>query len=438
MSLKERIKERDEQLDLLSCFIQKDTQLAPRSTLVYGNESTGKSYTVKGYLDNLEVKYSWIQCDECIAIRILLKRVILAIQVDSGLRSKGEAVVDVDATKSFDGFISQLQDFITTENYNEQHYIVLDRADRFIEEGEDIYSKFIKLHEVSRIANISIIFITSTQPRRLITSSIPTIFFENYDSEQIIRILGETPKCSFSSRLKISDADTSVFWKNYVGVIVESYFPYTTNITILRRIAIRLWSKFTEEIENGNFKISDFLSLYRQNVGLLSSNYAFETSLKNESTQKEEQGIQVLNSNFPLISKYIIIAGYLASFNDPKYDWVFFSKLKDFHKKKQYFRTSKASATRLNSRLLEPSPFDLERLLAISHAIYSLENAKRLPSNLDIATQIANLSSLKILLKSANNDYISAKTKWKINVNFQYVKKLADDLNFPIENYLAE
>lgn len=436
MSIKQSIKERDEQLDLLSAFAQKESSLSVNSILVYGNESSGKSYTVKSYLDFHKIKHSWIQCDECISFKILLQRILKAIQVDSGKVPSEEVLIDPNTISSFDSFISELQDFFTTKQYTDQHYIVLDRADLIIEEGEDIFAKFVKLHEATRVPNLTIIFITSTQPRKLITTALPTIFFGNYNSTQITRILEKKPLCGFSPGLNIPPASINRFWQNYIGIIVESYFPYTTNINVLRRIATKLWGKFTEEIERGKLQTSEFLALYRLNVGLLSSNYAFETSLKNEEDEASE--LQTISSGFPIISKYIIIAGYLASFNESKYDWVFFSKLKDFHKKKQHFRQSKYAATKLNSRLLEPSPFDLERLMAILNAIYSLENAKKLPSNLDITTQISNLSSLKILLKSSNVDYISAKTRWKINVNFSYVKAIADDINFPLENYLAE
>lgn len=438
MSVGPIVQERDEQLSLLSAFIRNGDYSTPKSSLIYGSPATGKSHTVKQYLEQSNIKYSWIQCDECVSFRMLLKRILRAIQIDSGIIPLEEVSVEFDSTVTFDNFIAAIQDFVTTENYETLHYIVLDRADRFQEEGEDLFAKFVKMHEISRVMNFSIIFITSTQPRRLITAAIPTIFFENYDNEQITKILGSQPECGFSKHLQISADETQRFWRNYVAIIVESYFPYTTNISVLRRIAVKLWKTFTKDIENGNLGTHDFLTLYRQNVNLLSSNYAFETSLEKETTNNDNPEVQEMNSSFPVFSKYIILAGYLASFNDPKYDWVFFSRLKDFHKKKQHFRTSKYTATKLNSRLLEPSPFELERLLAITHAIYTLENAKPLPSNLDLFSQIANLSSLKIILKSHNTDFISAKTKWKINVNFPYVKSLADDLNFPIENYLAE
>lgn len=438
MLLTDTIKQRNEQLDLLSAFVHKDPLFSPRSMLIYGNESAGKSYTVKGYLDYHTIKYSWIQCDECIAFKILLKRILQAVQVDSGLRQKDEVILDSDSYSSFDGFIAELQEVFSTEDSKEQHYIVLDRADMLNEEGEDLFGKFVKFHEASYIQNISIIFITCTQPRKLITAALPTIFFEAYDSTQITRILEEKPLCKFSRQISLPPAANKRFWENYVGIIVESYFSYTTNINVLRRIALKLWSRFTEVVENGNLQASEFLAIYRQNIGLLSSDYAFETSLKSTSTGNKNVERDIYNTSFPIMSKYIIIASYLASFNESKYDWVFFSKLKDFHKKKQHFRQSKLSATRLNSRLLEPSPFDLERLLAILHSIYTLENTKPLPSNLDINTQIANLSSLKILLKSSNIDYISAKTRWKVNVNFSYVKAIAEDLEFPLETYLAE
>ncbi|CCH42152.1 Origin recognition complex subunit 5 [Wickerhamomyces ciferrii] len=463
MSIRTLVKERDEQLDLLLAFIRPTTLESFSSLLIYGNPSTGKSYTTKKYMEHAQINNIWIQCDDCVSIKVILKRILQKVQLLVTEDLGDDFIINRNDTLTFDNFLSTLSEIFTVGVVKGHHYIVLDRADELMDDEADLFRQFTRLSEVSRIPNLSVIFITSIKPREIITFGLPMIYFENYDNEQISRILSADPICKFSDELGINEFELRSFWSNYINIIVESFFPYTTNLNVLKRISIKLWDKFTKEIENGNLKTNEFLALYRANLSLLSSDYAFESELKDENEEEQEEDENENEtekkedeendkdedrkspkqndnneSGFSITTKYLIIAGYLASFNDSKYDWVFFSKLKGFHKKKQIFRSSKNSSMKLSSRLLEPSSFELERLLAITHALYKLENSKPLISNLDLSTQISNLSTLKILIKSKNNDFINPKTKWKINVNFQYVKNLSDELNFPLENYLAE
>jgi origin recognition complex subunit 5 len=414
---------------LLDAFITTDSNIAPKTLLLHGPPATGKSLSLLEKLKKSQVKYSWIRCDQCVTPKIMWKKIVQKVQVDSGKVSSTDLKYDALATGSFQAFLKQLQNFCQDQEYNELHYLVLDRADQIMEDGEDLFANFVKIQEVSGIENLSVIFVVNNLPSSLITISVPSIFFENYCLRDVIQILSKEPACHFSENLMVDDRVEQDFWNQYVKLIVEAYHSYTVNVMKLKNILMKLWQKFVEPIEKGELKTNEFLTLYRRNFKLIGSEYAVSSSLIDDIEQDNQF------SHMPILSKYLLIAAYLASFNNPKHDWTLFATLKDVHKKKSLNRPPKTF--KVNSRLLEPNGFDLERMFAITHALYAVDGIK-LHADVDLMTQVANLSSMKLLLKSNNVDYISAKTKWKVNCSFEFIQGLAADLTFSIENYLIE
>jgi origin recognition complex subunit 5 len=89
--------------------------------------------------------------------------------------------------------------------------------------------------------------------------------------------------------------------------------------------------------------------------------------------------------------------------------------------------------------LLAPSQFTLDRVLAILHAILPHD----LRTTIDMYTQIATLTGLKLLIKSAglgSGDPLEPGTKWKVGnaVRWEYVQSLARSLKFDLLDYVAE
>jgi origin recognition complex subunit 5 len=142
-----------------------------------------------------------------------------------------------------------------------------------------------------------------------------------------------------------------------------------------------------------------------------------------------------------------LIAAYLASYNPARTDQTFFTKL---HEKKKRRRkanntgTTKSTATskhrKIQRKLLGPQPFNLERLLAIFHAIV-LDKAPA--GSGDVLTQIATLASLRMLVRAASggtrdgfDDGVGA--KWRVNVGWEYVCAIAKKVEFEIEDFVAE
>jgi origin recognition complex subunit 5 len=424
---------RSDEIELLRAFLPNDLKTAPRTLLIQGNPATGKTLTLRHYLKSIKVNHSFIECDQCLSTKILWKRVMSSLQRDSGLIKGSRIENESQVTSSFQGFLKSLKDFLRKHKYRKLHYIVLDRADQVMEDGEELFTNFSRIQESLQVENISVIFVTSpVMPRRLITLSVPTIFFTNYSNKDTVEILVRNKLCQFPESLLISQSAEDLFWENYVNLIVDSYFTFTTNITLLRRILIRLWDKFIEPIIKFDLSPNEFHKVYRENFKLLSTEYAINED--NVMNIDEDDNEEQISANLSTISKFILVAAYIASFNSSKHDWLLFSKNRDLKK----YRSSPKKKPKLSSKSIEASAFDMERLLAITHSIYESVHGKKLESNVDLTTQIADLSSLNLLLKSQNQDYISAKVKWKANVTHEFIQPVAYSIGFRLEDYLTE
>ncbi|KAI7099386.1 hypothetical protein KC352_g38217 [Hortaea werneckii] len=89
--------------------------------------------------------------------------------------------------------------------------------------------------------------------------------------------------------------------------------------------------------------------------------------------------------------------------------------------------------------LLAASAFTLDRLLSILHAILPHD----FRAGLDLYTQIATLTSLRLLVRSGgigSSDPLEAGAKWRVGaaVSWEYAQGLAREMDFALLDYVAE
>jgi origin recognition complex subunit 5 len=83
--------------------------------------------------------------------------------------------------------------------------------------------------------------------------------------------------------------------------------------------------------------------------------------------------------------------------------------------------------------LLSPSPFTLDRCLAILHAIVPHD----VPQTAEIYIQIATLRSLRLLLRTGiGGDPLDVSCKWRVNAGFEYVSAIGRSVGFELSDYL--
>lgn len=160
----------------------------------------------------------------------------------------------------------------------------------------------------------------------------------------------------------------------------------------------------------------------------------------NESSQTYE---------LSLISKYLLIAAYICSYLEPRYDSNVFSK-------RSYLKAGRTSYGRrkkmeTNPRYLQPSLFHIERLLAVFQAIFPMERIAKsgslaslreeplIKANVEVFQNLAELHTLRMVSTtvSKNIDFLSHKMKWKVNVPWEIVNEVAKSVKFDIGQYFG-
>jgi origin recognition complex subunit 5 len=134
----------------------------------------------------------------------------------------------------------------------------------------------------------------------------------------------------------------------------------------------------------------------------------------------------------PHKSKWLVIAGFLASYNPKKYDSRYFTRGGE-GKSRVGKKGGANNGSNSRSQLCGPKDFDVPRMLGIFHYIMP-DDCK---ITFDIYTQIATLVSLRVFVKLSSAKRIDV-MKLKCNVSYAFVKQLAKSMRFDISKYLYD
>jgi origin recognition complex subunit 5 len=176
------------------------------------------------------------------------------------------------------------------------------------------------------------------------------------------------------------------------------------------------------------------------------------SSIQSQANAKH-QGI---GSQLPYYSRLLLVAAYLASFNPPRTDQIFFMKSAAAKRRKKGGGTALTKGRpgvtkhrKISRKLLGPQAFVLERMLAIFHAIKEdADNRGRqgigkevTAGAADIQMAIATLANLRLLVKmgAANAiDTLDGGSKYRVAVGWEVVRSIARSVGVEAEDYLAE
>ena len=204
---------------------------------------------------------------------------------------------------------------------------------------------------------------------------------------------------------------------------------------------MKLWRPFVGPVTTGEFGTRDFSRLLVHQRRLFQG----EGVLVDSILKDDGMAGKVKTHELPYYAKWLLIAAYLASFNPPKMDALYFMKSTERKRKKKGGGTARSGGGRVSQQrkvarhLLAPSAFGLDRLLAILHAILPHD----LRTTIDVYTQIATLSGLRLLTRSGglgSSDPLEPGGKWRVGsvVTWEYVQALTRSLKFEITDYVAE
>lgn len=459
---------RETQLELLNAFIDDDPEIGPPNIIVHGFRGSGKTCTIKYFFEmNPNVLNSWVNAIEMVTGKPFVQHV--AVQVSRVLKDHFPGI----ATQEFDPLtaedFSSLAKFLynTFKQYDsleKKHsiYIVLDDFDLIDELDVELFPKFSKLHELlpNRL-NLEIKFIKVIHSVSFLgnyaTYSVPTIIFPIYSQNQVFdivhHIMDNKLATSVELTRKIFEYESSSehicyeLSANFVSLILHAFHSYSGNDPgILIEIIDDKWHQYIRSINKLNYK--DTPSLYKANIQLFKKT---GDTLENNETDEDLEQLSQKNTAYGLsfMLKYLLIAAYLTSYLDPRFDSKVFSKKSHLRAgRSSYGRRNKMS---VNPRFLQPSLFSLERLLAIFQSIYPVDISNgmyfdftqkdtHMRANVEVYENFSELNSLKLITSAVNKsvDYLHEKVKWKVNVSWEIIIEISKTVNFDISEYFTD
>lgn len=498
---------KEEEIKLLSFFLQPELELCQPTLILEGSPSSGKTQTITKYLKTLEssynISYEIIDCSCTFTQREVIRKMYKCIlKYYELLYSVVDNEIFSDLTVSSIPYASRL----IMDNIEDREVrplvIVFDDIDSIgdlLSVGE-LIKCISKLHELIKIPINFVFVVTRFDFLNLGTLSLPCIRFNGYTFAQFKQVLYvklydefwmdvENSKRGRNSgdgdendddddedggdsefddikkeredliSISIEETDRRLFFKQFLNLIMDTYKSYIgLSFEVVIPILKKIWEIFKKSIlEIGSIinGKNDAFTIFIKNKNLLNKEFAIIRKLENTEISIIEISKRINNcisdninhGNYDLTikTKYLLIASYLASYNETKYDMKYFSKGNKYNSiiKKHSNKRIKANEQgigKLRRSMNASMPFKIERLLSILRSIWIENNDGNwdILNDVELMSEIATLSTLKALIKIRNGDTISGQSRWKCNLNWKIIKKFSDDVGFKIENYLQD
>lgn len=285
--------------------------------------------------------------------------------------------------------------------------------------------------------------------------------FPPYTRPQLLAILAKTPPQIFLSppsaesfpdyTLDLAAEDDAWLWSRFLAAVYDSLSKHTgRDLVSFGAAALRLWREFVSPVVKGEFGTRDFSRLMVNRRHLFQGEDAVLERIVDKANG-ESAAVSVARKvpgivqSLPFYTTHLLIAAYLASYNPARTDVTYFMKHADKRKNKR--RASSAaslSATskggvkhrRIPRHLLTPTPFSLDRLLAVFHALL----LDRVPQRADLYTSVATLTSLRLLVRTGvggAGDALEAGARWRVGFGWEFVRGLGRSVGVEVGEYLV-
>ncbi|KAG6839865.1 hypothetical protein C0991_010999 [Blastosporella zonata] len=194
---------------------------------------------------------------------------------------------------------------------------------------------------------------------------------------------------------------------------------------------------------------SDWAAKNQPESNLLSKHPGYVARGTDQQAKRGEDATLAL----PRMSKFLLVAAFLASTNPAKSDIRMFGRGLDEKKRKRRARkTIKSGPTKVPQRLLGPVAFPLDRLLAILGALLEENDAdSRLPapefsipgeytdmetSRVAIYSAVMELTSMRLLHRTTPGDRIDGPPSFKCGISYDAALALAKQLTIPLNDLM--
>jgi origin recognition complex subunit 5 len=303
-------------------------------------------------------------------------------------------------------------------------------------------------------------------PSALHASSTPSLHFPPYNRSQLLSVLSHNPPKIFLAAPSeeqfpdytpdLAAEDDAWLWSRFIAAVYDSLSKHTgRDLISFRSCALKLWRPFVEPVVSGQFGTRDFsrLIINRRHLFQVEDSVLdriIETAETDKpatttngapepATPSKRRLAKMTVHTLPFYTTHLLIAAYLASYNPSRTDVTYFMKHTDKRKGKRRAPSTTVAnsmkARKISRHLLTPSPFPLDRLLAIFRALID----GSVPQVADLYTQIATLTSLRLLVRAGagSNDVLEAGGRWRVNFGWEYARALGRSVNLEVGEYLV-
>lgn len=294
--------------------------------------------------------------------------------------------------------------------------------------------------------------------------------FPSYDRTALLTILGKFPQKIFPTppdaeqfpdyTPDLAADDDLWLWGRFIATVYDALNKHTgRDFVSFRLAATRLWRPFVEPIVNGTFGTRDFSrlmvnqrALFQVEDSVLDKIVADNSTIGTTAgvtngnvppaTPSTKRRIRTIAHDLPYYTTHLLIAAYLASYNPSRTDVTYFMKHTDKRKNKRRASSTtiggvtKSKHRKISRHLLTPSPFSLDRLLAIFRSLL----VETVPQVADLYTQIATLTSMRLLVRAGGvgtSDVLDPGAKWRVNFGWEYARSLGRVVNLEVGEYLV-
>ncbi|KAH3943209.1 hypothetical protein HBI56_129020 [Parastagonospora nodorum] len=424
---------------------------------VHGLTATAKSSLLRSYFHLLDIPHTIINVRECITARHVLERMV-ASSLDA-LDEHYDEKIDrrpYARTENLSALCVNLAKLLEGRG---KFVLVLDAVDKLRESAGTLIAALGRLGE--SIPNLSLILTTTLPlpPSTLHSSNTPSLHFPTYTRTQLFSILNNIPPKIFATPPSdeqfpdytpdLAAEDDAWLWSRFISAVYDSLSKHTgRDLLSFRRTCMKLWRPFVEPVVTGQFGTRDFSRLIINRKHLFQVEDAVLDRIVADAepqaaleptTPSKRRAAKMMIHTLPFFTTHILIAAYLASYNPSRTDVTYFMKHTDKRKGKRRAPSTSVSnsmkARKISRHLLTPSPFTLDRLLAIFRAL--LDGG--VPQVADLYTQIATLTSLRLLVRAGagSNDALEAGGRWRVNFGWEYARALGRSVGVEVGEYLV-
>lgn len=386
--------------------------------MITGLPSSGKSVVAKSVFEIMDSDcFAWINCCECLNQRIIFERALL--------RWSGN---NIKCDQS-DLFVQEIKKLDL-----KRRFLILDNCEELLDLNIPSFFDFLL-----RLSNqISVILISHLRWEDIqcnISNNYvpPIVHFPKYNMDEACEIalldcIDQENKPIYESLAKIvygtislSNSDLNLF-RYVTNLLFPEYFEPIRNQDISREEASKLFGKIQPILKKylNKLVLRDYSATEWRSISI------------NQGFIKKGDLIGNVKIDMPFHTKFIVIAGFLASFNPKKYDARLFTKGGEGSKKVGK-KGGVDNGSKMRSQLTGPKEFTVDRMLSIFHHVLDED----ISPSFDIQSQVATCISLGLFLRVSAAGKLNG-MKCKANISYPTIKKISNSINFDISKYLFD